>query len=77
MKTEIEIARAHDILVAIIQGEVPSPVKTDKAKDEMLATASVLCWVLGHEHNPLFAAYLNKVEEEMKSMGFVIHYGGN
>lgn len=70
-----EIQAAHDRLVAIILGEVPSPFPesetiTAKANDVLIWAADVLCWVLSHEHNQSFADNLEKIDRYLKARGF-------
>lgn len=72
-----EIQRAHDLLVGIITGDVPSPVQTPAAIEAMTSAAAALCWVLRHDHNPLFENYLRLVEEHLKEMGWELHDHGN
>src|ERR1051326_3036113 len=72
MKQEIEVQRAHDVLVALILGEVPSPVATPAAKDDLILAASVLCWVLEHDHNPKFTQYLKLLEDKLRAMGYAL-----
>lgn len=79
MKTEIEIHRAHDILVAISLGEVPCVVSD---KGAMHAALDALCWVLGHDDgqhgcNTAFGDNLRQVEDELGKRGFLLHRKNN
>jgi hypothetical protein len=76
-----EVQRAHDILTAVILGEVPSPVES--AKDEQILTAlmraqlDALCWVLKHEHRNGFPENLAHLEQWLEERGFVLEDHGN
>ncbi len=71
--TRDDIQRAHDRLVAIVVGEVYGSLTAwnPVERQAMMEAASVLCWVLGHEHNPTFAQNLRKIDEWMKVNGIV------
>ncbi len=71
MKTQGEIQKAHDILVAIIVKEVPIDVKPEQRK-LLKAATDVLCWVLEHDHNKAFGANLALIEQEAEKKGFVL-----
>lgn len=66
MKTENEIQMAHDRLKAIILDEVPNPFPGV----DLRPVQDVLCWILGHEHNPNFAENLRKIDEFLAERGF-------
>lgn len=77
MKTESEIVRAHDILVAMIVGEVPNLLHPGKPFDGstiqervMMEQAAALCWILGHDHNPTFGKNLEAINTELERLGF-------
>ena len=61
-------SRAHDILSAFVLGEVPG-VKS-KASRELHAALDVLCWVLGHDHNPAFAENLDTLASLAAAQGY-------
>ena len=68
MRSEFEIQRAHDLLRKIILGHARSPFEDDPAADELLREcANVLCWILQHDHNTVFASNLEKIEKCMRS----------
>jgi hypothetical protein len=69
MKSQDEIQRAHDMLVAIILGEVPNPFPAD-ALPFLQANCDVLCWLLGCEHNKTFAENLDNAEAALSSAGY-------
>lgn len=66
---EEEIQRAHDILVAFIQGDVPCNM-TKEQKDLMTSSCDVLCWILGHEHNKTFIKNLNNLIDIAYELGY-------
>lgn len=66
MKREEEIQAAHDRLQAIVLGEVPNPFPGVS----LVAVLDVLCWVLGHEHNPRFAENLTTIDNFLRKAGF-------
>lgn len=68
----MEIQRAHDLLVGIILGE--TPVTREEIKKQCSPPASVLCWVLQHDHNKAFGELLERIEQALSSMG--VHLGG-
>jgi hypothetical protein len=57
-----EIQAAHDRLVAILLGEVPSPFENPYWTTKLQICASVLCWVLQHQHNENFAEDLAEID---------------
>lgn len=71
MKSDREVQRAHDMLVGIILGEAPMPL-TVAEKQSLERQAAVLCWVLGHDHNPSFAQMLTAIEGQLQSRGIVL-----
>ena len=71
MKTQDEIQRAHDMLIGILQMEVPVAVP-DEAKPIMCANLDVLCWILGCEHNQTFAKNIAEAEKEARAQGYVL-----
>ena len=72
MRDEKEIQLAHDILVQILLGEVPSPFDDDKYRDALNAAASTLCWVLKHEHNSTFKDNLDKIIKYLAELGYTV-----
>lgn len=73
MRSAAEIQRAHDILVAMLVGEVPRP----QGKEEVLvSTASVLCWVLKHDHNPTFETLIANLEKGLQELGYTLEDTG-
>jgi len=68
-----EIQRAHDILRALVLGEIPSPFAN---KTEAHAALDAICWVLGHDHNTKFADNLKTIEEWAEEAGFILRDRG-
>lgn len=64
-----QIVRAHDILLAVILGEIDITI-TQTAKDSAGIAASVLCWILGHDHNSDFAENLARIERSAELNGY-------
>jgi len=76
MKTRREIQRAHDLLTGIILGEAPNPFEENPQAIETLQEwASVLCWVLGHDHNLHFPQNLEQIEKELRARGVELAEG--
>ena len=76
MRSELEIQRAHDLLVGITLQE--GPTANGKAKPVNIAiAASVLCWVLEHDHNPTFGDNLARLEKWVESQGFTLERHNN
>lgn len=73
MRSEIEIIRAHDVLTAVANGEVPAKA-SDPISDAGLRSAlDALCWVLKHDnHGHAFAGNLAFIEEELSKRGYVL-----
>ena len=71
-----EIQRAHDRLEAIVKNEVPYPFTP--GKDEaavrlaLEAARDVLCWVLHHDANPIFAENIEAIDEFLRDRGLVL-----
>jgi hypothetical protein len=73
-----EVQRAHDILRAIVLGEVPSPVEGELILTALMrAQLDALCWVLKHEHRNGFQENLAHLEQWLEERGFVMEDHGN
>lgn len=70
LRSEDEIQAAHDRLVAIMLGEIPYPYQNRYALTKLEAAASVLCWILGHEHNTSFGENLERIDRFMRAEGY-------
>lgn len=69
MRTETEAQRAHDLLVGILLKEMPV-IFDPKFLEHINVAASVLCWVLQHEHNATFGKNIAKLEADLLAQGF-------
>jgi hypothetical protein len=65
MRSEEEIQHAHDLLGAIVTGQIPCP--PDAVIGNMKRMVTVLCWVLEHEHNPTFADDLARIMAHIRT----------
>ena len=71
MKGEREVHRAHDILKAIMLGEVP--IEADQERTKLIhASLDTLCWVLEHDHNTTFNENLARIESALAERGIVL-----
>jgi hypothetical protein len=70
MRAEDEIRRAHDLLVAVLLGEIPNPW-TGAPQEILIGAADVLCWVLQHEHNRTFEKNLAEARAQLAQLGIV------
>ena len=71
MKSETEIYKAHDMLLAVILKEIPMVVGKNELQFLQLQ-ASSLCWVLGHDHNRSLNLTLEQIEKFVAHAGFVV-----
>lgn len=72
-----QIQRAHDMIVAILIGDVPNPISDPQSKQHLHAAADALCWVLCHDHNKTFGENLRKLEALLKERGYQLNDHGN
>ena len=70
MRSQEDIAAAHDRLSAIVLGEVPTPPEMVKAP--IVAALDVLCWVLNHDHNQTFQTNLGRIDSFLASRGLML-----
>jgi hypothetical protein len=73
LRQAAEIQRAHDILTAVITGDVDIEMEDDQL---WRAAADVLCWVLQHDHNDAFARNLANLEETIAEAGYELEDRG-
>jgi hypothetical protein len=71
LRDEREIQRAHDILEAVVRGEVNVSVD-DESRAHIFGALDVLCWVLHHDHNHTFPSNLARIERAMERAGYVL-----
>ena len=73
IRDALEIQKAHDMIVAIILDDVPEEMHaTEEQKQALAKMASVLCWVLHHDHNVAFVDLMMQIEQIANDMGVVI-----
>jgi len=60
MKTQEEIQQAHDILLAVLLGEVHVEIPI-VSRHALHAAADALCWTLGCKHNHAFENNLRQL----------------
>lgn len=72
MRSEIEVQRAHDLLLGILLEEVPKPYDGPAMGAAISASAHVLCWVLEHDHDKevSFKQLLELLDGRLKEMGY-------
>ncbi len=59
MKNRDEIQRAHDLLNAVLKGDVIYVTGADEYA--LRGALDVLCWILGHDENAAFAENLKRM----------------
>lgn len=71
MRDPLEIQRAHDILAAVVLGEVPGVFPNAESHAALTAALDALCWVLqhGHEGNNNFAENLARIHRYAENQG--------
>lgn len=72
MRSPDEVQRAHDVLVAVVTGEVPDPFPDEQSMVAARAGLDVLCWVLHHDHNQTFARNLEAIVGALVAQGYVL-----
>ena len=68
MRSEAEIAEAHDLLQAVL--EQPPAGLGDEEYRIIALSVNVLCWILAHDHNPLFGEALQGLKDEIVRQEF-------
>ena len=71
LRTQAEIQRAHDLLLAVILKDVELPF-SETTRGLISVSASVLCWCLRHEHNDAFDRNLKIIENAVALAGYVV-----
>ena len=69
MRDEDEIVRAHDILAAVLLGEVRVNL-SESAIVSVQVAIDALCWVLEHDHNPNFEHNLAAITAAAEAAGY-------
>ena len=75
MKSPDELEQAHDLLVAILLGEIPELNITPEIGALLNAAATTLCWVLDHDHNPQFENNLERLKKQIAGLDYILHKG--
>lgn len=70
MVSENDMQRAHDILHAVLQHEIPGIIVPDEDEALLNVALDVLCWCLQHQ-NGAFAANMHRLEEVAERNGVV------
>lgn len=70
LRSAEDVQKAHDRIVGILLGEAPRPEGVCLTALQQVAT--VLCWVLEHDHNDAFAKLLARIEKEHAELGIVL-----
>lgn len=75
LKTILEVQRAHDILLAVLLGEINARPKTEQDQLAMSAAANVLCWVLGDDCGSAeqFTANLAAIDAAAAAQGYTLN----
>jgi hypothetical protein len=75
LRGEDEIQRAHDLLVGIILDECPPELqpKDEIDRQHLSGMASVLCWMLRHDHNKSFGDLLAGIDKVTTEAGWTIN----
>lgn len=74
MRSETEITRAHDMLTAIVQGEIPVVIGP-ATKANAIAALDALCWVLEHpvkDCGDAFAQNMKELERAAQLQGYCL-----
>lgn len=69
MRSEEELQRAHDTLLAVTLGEVHVHL-TPRALTGTQVALDVLCWALNHDHNDAFEGNMANLKHAIASAGY-------
>jgi len=73
MRSFRDISHAHDSITGIlVDEEIREVIHDDGVLQDMMARASVLCWVLKHDHNLQFTEWLGNVRKLVHAMGLAM-----
>lgn len=70
LRARDEIVRAHDLLVHMVTHPELRVLIEDQTFAALLAHVDVLCWVLRHDHNEVFASRLAALGEAFAGLGY-------
>lgn len=71
MRSQDEIQRAHDALIAVLLDEVPAPAAPD-VKRILEAQTDVLAWVLENDEQSKFGGNMARLNAALEKLGFVL-----
>lgn len=80
MRPKEEVHKAHDILLAILRGDVELHYDDDQMK-EITNYFEALCWALNHNHGrseddpQTFAHAYTQIRKDLKEHGYSVHHG--
>lgn len=69
-----DVVKAHDMLDALLRGEVPSINIKPNVRRDLMSAQSVLCWLLGHELGQDFQENLERCVKAIKKAGYEATY---
>jgi hypothetical protein len=69
LRTRDEIVRAHDAWGLLILEPPFHNGVDEKARRILICQMDVLCWVLHHDHNTVFAKNLALIEQALAELG--------
>lgn len=70
MRNREEIVFVHDMLSAVLEGEVPGSLPSD-ALNGMAEARDILCWVLCHDHGTLFEERMMILKAYIETQGIM------
>ena len=71
MRSQEEIQRAHDALIAVLSGEVPVALRGN-VRLSLEAQVDALCWALGDDSQSHFGNSLAQLYAALEKRGFVL-----
>lgn len=71
LDAEDDVQRAHDVLVAMVTGEIDIGLRAVD-RDSLHFALDALCWVLRHDHNTAFGDNFGKLEAIAAARGYVM-----
>jgi hypothetical protein len=72
MRTRAELQRAHDLITGLVLGETGVMDLDDTTIMVYSTAATVLCWVLHHDHVTGFSDALRDIEAAAAARGFAL-----
>ena len=79
MRNEQEIAKAHDILDSLLEGDIPFSIADDNHEHQeeimiiMDAVRRTLCWVLQHKKGEWLEERITDLEAQLFGKGIIFH----